>query len=433
MKKALWILIVTLLLCLLFLTACDDAIDPPPPGGTEQMPPAGGNEQPSEGGDEADSPEAPQEPEETKPCEHEYGYWVTVKWASCAEEGSRSRACRKCSSSIKESIPKTDTHTVVVDAAVAATCKSTGLTEGSHCSVCQETFVKQMPVPIKDHQAVTDAAVPATCKSTGLTEGSHCSACGTVLVAQKTVPVQSNHTGGAEKNGQITCIGCGKVLQDNIRHTVTFKMGSTVLKTQSLQAGEAIVAPTIASNRWYVWNAAVPQTMPTHDLEFTAIAVGGSAYGGLTWKYDLRGTLHIAGNGYMSNYSENSQPWAEYKSEITSITFDSTIYSIGKFAFFGCTALKTVVIPNTVKTVGEYAFANCTEITSITVGSGVKSIGTGAFASCSSTLSEVRMNGALSWEAKLGNYRTTVTFAANKPGQNASLFLPYCSGSFTAQ
>ena len=43
------------------------------------------------------------------------------------------------------------------------------------------------------HTAVTDAAVAATCKSTGLTKGSHCSACGEVLVEQTVTPKTHDH------------------------------------------------------------------------------------------------------------------------------------------------------------------------------------------------------------------------------------------------
>jgi len=46
------------------------------------------------------------------------------------------------------------------------------------------------------HKVVIDAAVEATCTTTGLTEGSHCSACGEVLVAQ-TVVDALGHTEGA--------------------------------------------------------------------------------------------------------------------------------------------------------------------------------------------------------------------------------------------
>ena len=46
-----------------------------------------------------------------------------------------------------------------------------------------------------NHTAVSDAAVPATCTTTGLTEGSHCGTCSTVLVAQQETPVNAqNHT-----------------------------------------------------------------------------------------------------------------------------------------------------------------------------------------------------------------------------------------------
>ena len=46
---------------------------------------------------------------------------------------------------------ETHTHTVVVDAAVAATCSQTGLTEGSHCSECGAVIKAQEVIPLLDH------------------------------------------------------------------------------------------------------------------------------------------------------------------------------------------------------------------------------------------------------------------------------------------
>jgi len=116
-------------------------------------------------------------------------------------------------------------HKAVKDAAVAATCETTGKTEGSHCSVCNTVIKAQTTtaalghswdsgkvtkaatcttagtktytctrckktrtetIAATGHKVVKDAAVAATCETAGKTEGSHCSVCGTVLKAQTT-------------------------------------------------------------------------------------------------------------------------------------------------------------------------------------------------------------------------------------------------------
>ncbi|MBO5866735.1 MAG: hypothetical protein J6Q55_01615, partial [Clostridia bacterium] len=53
-------------------------------------------------------------------------------------------------------------------------------------SRCQDSYTSN-PTEVTGHTEVIDSAVPATCTTTGLTEGKHCSVCNTVLVAQTTV------------------------------------------------------------------------------------------------------------------------------------------------------------------------------------------------------------------------------------------------------
>ncbi len=115
---------------------------------------------------------------------HDYEAVVTAP--TCTEDGYTTYTCACGDSYVADEVEATG-HTEVVDKAVAATCTKTGLTEGSHCSVCNTVFVAQTVVGTVSHTTVVDKAVAATCTKTGLTEGSHCSACGKTIVAQKVV------------------------------------------------------------------------------------------------------------------------------------------------------------------------------------------------------------------------------------------------------
>lgn len=86
--------------------------------------------------------------------EHKTHTWddgVVINNATCKEKGSIKYTCTYCGETKVEEIPLSD-HTVVVDAAVAATCTKTGLTEGSHCSVCGEIIVAQTVTEKLDHE-----------------------------------------------------------------------------------------------------------------------------------------------------------------------------------------------------------------------------------------------------------------------------------------
>ena len=95
------------------------------------------------------------------------------------------------------------THTPVTDAAVAATCTKTGLTEGSHCSKCNEVLTAQEVVPALGHKAETVKGKAATCTASGLTDGAKCSVCGEVLTKQETIPALGHKFSGGK------CSVCG--------------------------------------------------------------------------------------------------------------------------------------------------------------------------------------------------------------------------------
>ena len=73
-----------------------------------------------------------------------------MKSATCTVDGSKERSCTECGKKETQAIAKTG-HTEVKDAAVEATCTSTGKTEGSHCSVCGTVIKAQTEIAKKAH------------------------------------------------------------------------------------------------------------------------------------------------------------------------------------------------------------------------------------------------------------------------------------------
>ena len=162
-------------------------------------------------------------------------------------------------------------HKIVTDYYQAPTCTKTGLSAGSHCSVCEKVIVAQIvlskvnhvdkngdykcdncgqvlehthtsTIPadclhkqvcdicgeefgeLGEHNVVEDKEVKATCQKTGLTAGSHCSVCGLVIKEQTETP----KTGHIDEDGDLKCDTCGKELE----HTHTSKTPADCLHKQ---------------------------------------------------------------------------------------------------------------------------------------------------------------------------------------------------------
>ena len=91
-------------------------------------------------------------------------------------------------------------------------CEETGLLQ-RYCTDCH--YTESQPIDALGHTEVIDAAVDATCKSTGLTQGSHCATCGTVLVKQETVGIGSHNM----VNG--VCTVCGEGSTSKLEYDIT--------------------------------------------------------------------------------------------------------------------------------------------------------------------------------------------------------------------
>ena len=75
--------------------------------------------------------------------------------------------------------------------------------------------------------------------------------------------------------------------------------------------------------------------------------------------------------------------WAFYGcSCLKSIVIPDSVTHIGNYAFSWCEGLKSIMIPDSVKSIGSWAFRHCLSLTSIVIPNSVTSIGVGAFCDC---------------------------------------------------
>lgn len=126
------------------------------------------------------------------------------KEPTCTENGSQSIHCDVCNAINQDRVRviKATGHKwsawEVTKEARKATCTEDGNKEYYVCSSCKKLFAdadigkeinkEDTVVKATGHKVVKDSAVPATTTTTGLSEGSHCSVCGQIIVAQKVIP-----------------------------------------------------------------------------------------------------------------------------------------------------------------------------------------------------------------------------------------------------
>ncbi len=217
--------------------------------------------------------------------EHIYVGEVTTP-STCIKEGVMTYTCSVCADSYDEPIPVGE-HTEVITPAVAPTCEKKGLSEGRHCSVCNEVLLAQTEIDALGHSYEGVITEP-TCDGRGYTEYT-CEVCGKSYISDYVDALGHSYEGvitepTCDGRGytEYTCETCGKSYisdyVDAVGHTVVVKVGVAPTCTQKgLSDGEyCCVCNKVLSEQTVL--EALGHSYEVSVVEPTCTAVGYTSY-----------------------------------------------------------------------------------------------------------------------------------------------------------
>ena len=196
----------------------------------------------------------------------------------------------------------------------------------------------------------------ATCTKTGLTEGSHCSVCKKVIIAQEVIYEADAATGHNFAN--YVCVDCGYNYYTDGLEFILLNDEYSVTGYTGLECN--VIIPAVYNNKpvisigSYVFSGCTSITSITIPNSITTI--GQSAFHGCTSLTSVTIGSGVTTIGWYAFYCCTS---------LTSVTIGSGVTTIGKYAFNYCSSLESITIPNSVTSIGDRAFTDCSSLETV--------------------------------------------------------------------
>lgn len=284
---------------------------------------------------------------------HTTGELIIDKEPTCISRGIAHTECTVCGTIIYSSNLAFAPHNEIIDPAVEATCTTEGITEGKHCSVCNQVLFPQKVVPANGH---TESEWVVKKNPTKTQEGlkkSSCKVCNIELT--KSIPWIGSKGLKFELSTDgtyYTLVGMGTCKDTCVVIPSEYK-GLPVTTIAYANYPNTIFADTVTS-------LYVPASITTIVDKGVIIGIRD------VYIVDLKAWCNIQdrGAGYFSDDAYNLHFNGKL---VTDLVIPEGVTTINNMAFFRCKSIKTVTIPSSVSYISSYAFSNCPNLKSIKV------------------------------------------------------------------
>lgn len=274
--------------------------------------------------------------------------------------------------------PVPHVHTPVVDEAIPATCASTGLSEGSHCSECGEILTAQIEIPKNEHiesDWITDAEPTVDREGSKHTQ---CAVCGATvktediakLMASEGLELMLNSDGES-----YSVFGIGTCEDMDIVIPSTYE-GKPVTRIESAAFYNCnnIETVTIPESVIVISESAFAacRAMTTVNISASVMKIETGAFEICPLLTSIN--VDKANENYRSVdgnlYSKDGKTLIKYAigKEDTSFVIPDGVTTVYSMAFCGAESLITLTVPDSVTYMESSAFQICSHLTGVYYG-----------------------------------------------------------------